>query len=184
MPVRSRESQTLVLVVPRRGADAGLGSRQAVTADAQVTHSPRRLNRIMLPAGHTAATARQAGRPGRYAAPASRRHQEGTQSRQQIEAEYAASAARPWPSVKQPTVRTDRPSGPDAVRYTSVDTATHRLTVTNRDTGRDKKETARLAENSQLAGRFRRWWQVLGSNQRRLSRRFYSTLLPAPPHCH
>jgi len=25
-------------------------------------------------------------------------------------------------------------------------------------------------------------WQVLGSNQRRLSRRFYSTLLPAPPH--
>jgi hypothetical protein len=37
----------------------GLGSRQAVTADAQVTHSPRRLNRIMLPAGHTAATARQ-----------------------------------------------------------------------------------------------------------------------------
>ena len=37
----------------------GLGSRQADTADAQVTHSPRRLNRIMLPAGHTAATARQ-----------------------------------------------------------------------------------------------------------------------------
>ena len=37
-------------------------------------------------------------------------------------------------------------------------------------------------ENSQLAGRFRRWWQVLGSNQRRLSRRFYSPLLPAPPH--
>jgi hypothetical protein len=37
----------------------GLGSRQAVTADAQVTHSPRRLNRIMLPAGHAAATARQ-----------------------------------------------------------------------------------------------------------------------------
>jgi hypothetical protein len=25
-------------------------------------------------------------------------------------------------------------------------------------------------------------WQVLGSNQRRLSRRFYSTFLPAPPH--
>jgi hypothetical protein len=24
-----------------------------------------------------------------------------------------------------------------------------------------------------------RWWQVLGSNQRRLSRRFYRTLLPA-----
>jgi hypothetical protein len=36
------------------------------------------------------------------------------------------------------------------------------------------QETARMAENFQLAGRLRRWWQVLGSNQRRLSRRFYS----------
>jgi hypothetical protein len=27
-------------------------------------------------------------------------------------------------------------------------------------------------------------WQVLGSNQRRLSRRFNSTLLPAPSHAH
>ena len=34
-------------------------------------------------------------------------------------------------------------------------------------------------EKSQLAGRFRRWWQVLGSNQRRLSRRFYRY----PPTC-
>jgi hypothetical protein len=69
---------------------------------------------------------------------------------------HAVGAARPWPSVEKPTVRTDRPDGPDAVRYTSVDTATHRLTVTHADTGRDKRETARLAENSQLAGRFRR----------------------------
>jgi hypothetical protein len=68
---------------------------------------------------------------------------------------------------------TDRAIGPDAFRYMSVDTATRRLTVTHRDTRRNKKETARLAENLQLAGRFRRWWQVLGSNQRRLSRRFY-----------
>ena len=73
----------------------------------------------------------------------------------------------------------DRATGTDAVRYTSVDTATHRPAVTHPDTGRDKKETARLAENSQLAGRFRRWWQVLGSNQRRLSRRFYRPLLRA-----
>ena len=94
--------------------------------------------------------------------------------------EWAARGPCPWPSVKKPTVRTDRPSGTDAVRYTSVDTATRRLTVTHADTGRDKRETARLAENSQLAGRFRRWWQVLGSNQRRLSRRFYSPLPPAP----
>ena len=58
---------------------------------------------------------------------------------------HAAAAARPWPSVEKPTVRTDRPDGMDAVRYVSVDTATHRLTVTRRDTWRDKKETARRA---------------------------------------
>src|SRR5271167_101050 len=45
------------------------------------------------------------------------------------------------------------------------------------DTRRDKKETACLAAFPQPAGRFRRWWQVLGSNQRRLSRRFYSPIL-------
>jgi hypothetical protein len=86
---------------------------------------------------------------------------------------------RPWKADGY----TDRATGPDAVRYASVDTATHRRTVTHADTRRDKKETARLAENSQLAGRFRRWWQVLGSNQRRLSRRFYSPLLlpESPP---
>jgi hypothetical protein len=33
---------------------------------------------------------------------------------------------RPWRADGY----TDRPGGPDAVRYTSVDTATHRLTVT------------------------------------------------------
>jgi hypothetical protein len=74
-----------------------------------------------------------------------------------------------------------RPSqGPDAVRYMSVDTATRRSTAQQGDTWRDREETARIAENSQLAGRFRRWWQVLGSNQRRLSRRFYS---PLPQAC-
>ena len=41
------------------------------------------------------------------------------------------------------------------------------------DTWRDKKETARRAAFPQPAGRFPRVWQVLGSNQRRLSRRFY-----------
>jgi hypothetical protein len=70
--------------------------------------------------------------------------------------EYAASAARPRPSVKKPTVRTDRPGGTDAVRYTSVDTATHRLTVTHRDTRRDKKKTACLTAFPQPAGRLRR----------------------------
>ncbi len=62
---------------------------------------------------------------------------------------------------------------PDAVRYMSVTTATHRPTVTRPDTRRDKKETAHGAAFPQPRGRFRRWWQVLGSNQRRLSRRFY-----------
>ena len=56
-----------------------------------------------------------------------------------------ANAARPWPSVEKPTVRTDRPDGMDAVRYASVNTATHRLTVTHHDTRRDEKKTACLA---------------------------------------
>ena len=59
----------------------------------------------------------------------------------------------------------------------SVDTATQGPTALQGDTRRDKKKTARIAENSQLAGRFPRVWQVLGSNQRRLSRRFYSPIL-------
>ena len=58
---------------------------------------------------------------------------------------HAASAARPWPSAEKPTVRTDRPDGMAAVRYASVNTATHRLTVTHHDTRRDEKKTARLA---------------------------------------
>ena len=65
---------------------------------------------------------------------------------------------------------------PDAVRYISVTTAMHRPTVTHADTCRDEKETARRAAFPQPGGRFRRWWQVLGSNQRRLSRRFYRPL--------
>jgi len=68
---------------------------------------------------------------------------------------------------------TDRSFGPDAVRYMSVTIATPCPTAAHHDTRRDKKETARRAAFPQRAGRFRRWWQVLGSNQRRLSRRFY-----------
>jgi hypothetical protein len=62
--------------------------------------------------------------------------------------------------------------------YTSV---TSRSTARQGDTRRDREETARIAENSQLSGRFPRVWQVLGSNQRRLSRRFYSPILLAEP---
>jgi hypothetical protein len=72
-----------------------------------------------------------------------------------------------------------RPSWrPDAVRYLSVDTATQRSTALQGDTWRDREETARIAENPQLSGRFPRMWQVLGSNQRRLSRRFYRPRAP------
>ena len=67
----------------------------------------------------------------------------------------------------------DRLLCPDAVRYLSVTIATPCPTAAHDGTRRDKKETARRAAFPQRAGRFRRWWQVLGSNQRRLSRRFY-----------
>jgi hypothetical protein len=93
--------------------------------------------------------------------------------------EWAPRGPCPWPSVEKPTVRTDRPGGPDALRYTSVDTATYRPAVTHRDTRRDKKETAPRVRFRSQGAIFRRWWQVLGSNQRRLSRRFYSPSLRA-----
>ena len=64
-------------------------------------------------------------------------------------------------------------SAPRPVRYTSVTTLTPRTTAARIETTRDKKKTARYAAYMQRTGRFRRWWQVLGSNQRRLSRRFY-----------
>ena len=95
----------------------------------------------------------------------------------------AGRPGSPSVAVREKADGAHRPSWrPDAVRYMSVDTATQGPTALQADTRRDKKETARIAENPQLPGRFRRWWQVLGSNQRRLSRRFYSPLLPAPPH--
>ena len=56
--------------------------------------------------------------------------------------EWAPRGPCPWPSVEKPTARTDRPDGPAAVRYTSVDPATYRPAVTYRDTRRDKKKTA------------------------------------------
>ena len=85
--------------------------------------------------------------------------------------------ARPVRAVRGiPSGYTDRASGTKPVRYASVDTATQRPTATQGDTHRAKAETPRYRENSQPAGRFRRVWQVLGSNQRRLSRRFYRPL--------
>jgi hypothetical protein len=65
---------------------------------------------------------------------------------------------------------------PDSVRHMSVTTATQGRTATHHDTQRDKSKTARAPGYAQATGRFRWWWQVLGSNQRRLSRRFYRPL--------
>jgi hypothetical protein len=69
---------------------------------------------------------------------------------------------------------------PESVRHMSVTTATQRLTPAHHETQRDTSKKARKTGKTQLTGRFRRWWQVLGSNQRRLSRRFYSE--PIPTH--
>jgi hypothetical protein len=52
------------------------------------------------------------------------------------------------------------------VRYASVDTATRRSTALQDDTRWDREKRPASHGNPQLAGRFRRWWQVLGSNQR------------------
>ena len=53
------------------------------------------------------------------------------------------------------------------------------LSWTQRDLVR-LEAAARETGKTQLTGHFRWWWQVLGSNQRRLSRRFYSE--PIPTH--
>jgi hypothetical protein len=83
-------------------------------------------------------------------------------------------------AVRETADGAHRPSpGTNPVRHASVDTATPRSTATQADTPWDRENGPASHENSQPAGRFRRWWQVLGSNQRRLSRRFYSpSLLP------
>ena len=126
--------------------------------------SPSRARHV---AGHRSRLGRPLSIPGRRAD----RRAATPGARPAPPSPQAGHARQRAPSVAvrgKPTVRTDRPGGPDAVRYASVDTATHRLTVTHRDTRRSKKETARVAENSPVAGRFRRWWQVLclGSGHR------------------
>jgi hypothetical protein len=67
--------------------------------------------------------------------------------------------------------------GPVPVRYMSVTTATRRPATAPDDTRRHDKPTARWPRYPQATGRFRWWWQVQGSNLRRLSRRFYSPFL-------
>ena len=72
-----------------------------------------------------------------------------------LEPRQAATHTAPWPRF------------PSAMRpWTPQHNALQRYKVTHRGT----ETTPRQHENSQLAGRFRSVWQVLGSNQRRLSR--------------
>src|ERR1039457_3366855 len=66
---------------------------------------------------------------------------------------------------------------PDSVRHMSVTTAMQGLTAAHRETQRDNRKMAREPGYAQARGCFRWWWQVLGSNQRRLSRRFYRPLV-------
>ena len=123
------------------------------------------------------------GRGYEQGQPAARREQDGEGPADRD----ARQSRRPRNGIKRASIGegsgyTHRSFRPDAVRYMYVHTATHRPTVTHPDTGRDKKKTARRAAFPQRAGRFRRWWQVLGSNQRRLSRRFYSVPVLFTPY--
>ena len=145
---------------PVRRPSPGSSARAAV--------STRLVCAAPAPRGRFDRSPRPGPRPRRFRGPSADTRGCALDSAAHAKPEHAASAARPWPSV---------------------DTATPRSTATQGDTPRDREETARIAENSQLAGRFRRWWQVLGSNQRRLSRRFYRPLplatratCHAPPH--
>jgi hypothetical protein len=67
---------------------------------------------------------------------------------------------------------------PGSVRHMSVTTAMQGRTAEHHDTHRDNSKAAREPGYAQATGHFRRWWQVLGSNQRRRSRRFYRPLGP------
>ena len=73
---------------------------------------------------------------------------------------------------------------PDSVRHMSATTAMQGLTAAHHDTQRDNKESAREPGYAQATGHFRWWWQVLGSKQRRLSRRFYRPPIPTHRNSH
>jgi len=77
----------------------------------------------------------------------------------------------------------DHPAGfmiADAVRYMSVHSWKQPDLPWTQLDDTAAKATARDPGNTQVAGRFRWWWQVMGSNHRRLSRRFYRE--PIPTH--
>ena len=73
---------------------------------------------------------------------------------------HAADAARPWLSVESRRCMSTVLAGRTPVRYMSADAATQRSTALRDDT-RGQIKTARVAAFPQLAGRFRRMWQVV-----------------------
>jgi hypothetical protein len=94
-----------------------------------------------------------------------------------VKPEHAADAARP--SVRGRPWKTggytDRPAARalSAMRpWMPQHSAQQRDKVTHHGT----EKNGPLAREFAASGRFCRWWQVLGSNQRRLSRRFYRPL--------
>jgi hypothetical protein len=172
---------------PARGTAIRMPCRHASRSAAgratrrQPPGGPRISRKSIDPPGATPATDRNANspQPSWHTGRRQPRHSRpGASTRLSAAREAGMGTPRTlsWPSVEKPTVRTDRPGGPDAVRYASVDTATHRPTVTYRDTGCDKKKRSVGPRFRSRWAVFRWWWPVLGSNQRRLSRRFYRPL--------
>ena len=167
---------------------AGHGTARAslLSGDGRRTRSPppRRLDGITR-ADPTACPGRRHGQDQ----PAAQREQSGGEPAAGMHDMHQSDGAVRVPCngtkrarIGKASGSADRCFGPDAVRYMSVTIATPCPTAAHHDTRRDKKETARRAAFPQPAGRFRRWWQVLGSNQRRLSRRFYSVPLLSTPY--
>ena len=103
-------------------------------------------------------------RPGR---PASRRHKKGPCG---ARGHRTADPGQPAPETGGAV---DRSLRPRSVRHMSATTATRPPAAAHDATRRHNEQTARRPRSSQARGRFSWWWQVLGSNQRRLSRRFY-----------
>jgi hypothetical protein len=84
-----------------------------------------------------------AGSPGRRTG--TRGYTPGTPGN--VKPEHAASAARPWPSVKQPTVRTDRDGAriPSAIRpWTPRHSGPQRDKVTHHGTEKKRPANARI----------------------------------------
>ena len=167
-----------------RSCFPGRPTSGAGTSQVHVRYISRAAARIRSPSGRRTA-ANPTARPG---PPPARAPARWPRHRQQtLAAAFPAhcgrrpppgprrATARPWPSVKADghtdRARDRRPSAicPWTPRHNDP-------TALQDDTGRDQEETARTAAYPQLTGRFRRGWQVVDSNHRRRSRRFYRPL--------